>query len=228
MMGAAIGKLDYAAVEVRMYCTTEIEQRFRLGACIKEPWTVAWIESFPPHSVLYDIGANVGSYTLLAAALGHTVVAIEPTFANYNRLCENVLLNDLGSRVIPLCLGLGNVGECQTMAQEPTPGWSGGTKRLRAPVVPLLDLVPLLGLPVPQYVKLDVDGAELQVLQGASCDAQQMLVEMPRHQEALLEQQLQRLGYELVQRFDEGSRDAVATGLHMKHWWYALWQKRVY
>lgn len=208
-----------------MYVTTDIERRFRLGACLKEPWTHDWIHSLPPGSVLYDIGANVGSYTLLAAALGHTVVAIEPSFANYARLCENILLNDLGPRVIPLCMGLHNVGEVLVMAQELTPGWSGGAQRLRAPVVPMDELPGLLGVPPPTHIKLDVDGVELQVLQRTDSTAEQILIEMPTGKEVPLVQRLGAMGYKLIQSWDERDRDQAATGLTMKNWWYGLYQR---
>lgn len=162
-----VGKLDYPKLEIRMYVSTPIEESYRLHACAKEPWTVEWIESMPAGSVLYDVGANVGSYTLLAAALGYTVVAIEPGFANYARLCENVLLNDLGPRVIPLCLAVGkDGGDCPVMEQEPQPGYSGGSKRLRTPMLPLLDIPLLLGAPMPTHIKLDTDGSECDVIAG--------------------------------------------------------------
>jgi FkbM family methyltransferase len=162
-----IARLDYAPREIRMYVSTPIEESYRLRACAKEPWTVAWIESMPDGSVLYDIGANVGSYTLLAAALGHTVVAIEPSFANYARLCENVLLNDLAPKVIPLCLAVGRQMGTLVMQQELTPGYSGGMKHLRVPMLPLVDLHALFGLPAATHVKLDTDGNVADVVEGA-------------------------------------------------------------
>src|ERR671932_123659 len=56
----------------------------RLRPVAKEPWTVRWLErSLRDGDVLYDVGANVGAYSLIAAALGAQVVAIEPAYANY-------------------------------------------------------------------------------------------------------------------------------------------------
>ena len=121
----------------------------------------------PANSVLYDIGACVGSYALIAAHLGHNVVAFEPSFANYARLCENVILNDLGHKVIALCVALGNVPGPAVMQQEVVPGYSGGSKKMLTQQLPLALIVQTFGLPQPTHIKLDVDGGEVLVLQGA-------------------------------------------------------------
>ena len=58
-----------------------------------------------PGDVVYDIGANVGVFSLIAAAnLGGdgTVVAFEPGFATFARLCENIRLNNFTRVIIPV------------------------------------------------------------------------------------------------------------------------------
>lgn len=47
-----------------------------------------------PRSYVVDVGANIGYYTLLSAALGHSVVSFEPNPANILRLCDSLRLND--------------------------------------------------------------------------------------------------------------------------------------
>lgn len=216
-----IGKLDYPKREIRMYASTPVEEAYRLNACAKEPWTVEWIESMPPGSVLYDVGANVGSYTLIAAALGHTVVAIEPSFANYARLCENILLNDLGPKVIPLCMAAGHIWGAPLIEQEATPGYSGGAKRLNTLTAPLSSLAALMRLPAPTHVKIDVDGAELSVLDGMDYDTfkvPSLLVEVSQH-EPEIEKWLYRGNYTLKARYDQ--RD----GLPIVGMWMGLWTR---
>lgn len=68
----------------------------------KEPETIDWISAFEPNTLLIDIGANVGIFSVYAAILGHRVIAIEPSPANYFQLCGNILLNDLSDSVVPL------------------------------------------------------------------------------------------------------------------------------
>src|SRR4051794_37732121 len=81
----------------------------RLRSAAKEPWTVKWIEAFEPGDVFYDIGANVGAYSLLAAKVGGgavPVVAFEPSAPTYHDLCVNVALNGCDEIVTPLPFAL--------------------------------------------------------------------------------------------------------------------------
>lgn len=91
-----------------MRVTTEAD-RTRLRACRKKPWTVAWIErEIRTGDVVWDVGANVGASSLLAAcARQATGYAFEPGFATYAALCDNVALNGLGALVRPLPVALG-------------------------------------------------------------------------------------------------------------------------
>ena len=52
-----------------------------------------------PTSVVVDVGANIGYYTLLSAALGHAVVSFEPNPANILRICDSLRLNDYRDHV---------------------------------------------------------------------------------------------------------------------------------
>src|SRR5579872_3231912 len=59
--------LDYAASRIRLLVSSS-EIGVRLRSVEKEPFTVEWIEqSLRPGEVFYDIGANVGAYSLIAA-----------------------------------------------------------------------------------------------------------------------------------------------------------------
>mmetsp|Transcript_11254 Transcript_11254/g.17405 ORF Transcript_11254/g.17405 Transcript_11254/m.17405 type:complete len:378 (+) Transcript_11254:114-1247(+) len=50
-----------------------------------------------PRSYVLDVGANIGYYTLLSAALGHNVISFEPNPANILRICDSLRLNDWAS-----------------------------------------------------------------------------------------------------------------------------------
>ena len=68
-----------------------------------------WIRGFGAGEVLYDIGANVGGVTLAAAAVhsGNVrIVAIEPSFANFESLVRNLARNNLLPAIIPLQVAL--------------------------------------------------------------------------------------------------------------------------
>lgn len=73
--------------------------RFRVETmATKEPETVDWIlENFRAGDTLFDIGANIGIYSILAATWNPegTVVAVEPMPATFAHLCQNAAVNAL-------------------------------------------------------------------------------------------------------------------------------------
>ena len=180
------GRLDYPAERLQpfgrdkivMEANTDLERSMRLQACAKEPWTVHLIESLAKDEVLWDIGANVGSYTLLAAARGLSVVAFEPMAENFATLCRNLALNQLMDHAYPLQLALTfghgmiwlHYSDMRSGAASHELTNSPKKVSLHKSLVPTLtadDAANLFGLPMPHAIKLDVDGGELGVLQGA-------------------------------------------------------------
>jgi FkbM family methyltransferase len=74
---------------------------------IEEPQTVEWLDGLGPEDVLWDVGANVGLFSLYAAKFrGCEVVAFEPESQNYALLLENIALNGAGQRCLPACVAL--------------------------------------------------------------------------------------------------------------------------
>lgn len=122
-----------------------------------------------PDDLFVDIGANVGSYTVLASGgAGARTVAFEPVPSTHAKLARNVAVNDLGDRVKAHNLGLGARDEVlrftagrDTANHVVTGGSDAPTVEVR---VRRLDDV--LEGEVPQVIKLDVEGWEAQVLQG--------------------------------------------------------------
>ena len=176
--------LDYEHAEILMRVMTDAEE-FRLRACSKEPFTVEWIHRrIAEGDVLYDIGANVGAYSLVAAKKpggGARVFAFEPSQATVATLCANILLNHVDDRITPLPVAVsGTTGMTVFGLRSLEPGsarhvlGSGaqddGDTVYRQPVMTfrLDDLVEQFDLPLPNHIKLDVDGGELDVLEGAS------------------------------------------------------------
>src|SRR5262249_15125786 len=152
-----------------------------------EPWTIDWLETcLRPGEVLYDIGANIGAYALVAAKVSGgqaRVYAFEPGFANFAALCQNIVLNGCGECVVPLPIALGekagmmnwkyrnlSPGAASHALGGRLPGLPGESCRTEAPYEQLMpvhrldDLLTQFGLPFPNHIKLDVDGTELEVL----------------------------------------------------------------
>jgi FkbM family methyltransferase len=176
--------LDYAKSDIRLDARTAAEL-VRLSATAKEPWTVSWIETLRAGHVLFDVGANVGAYSLIAARQPGRlkVFAFEPSFENYAALCRNIAYNDCAEAVTALPIALGARTGIETFnyyALDPgsalhTLGanvdYRGQTfePKLRQPLVSMSldDAVSVLKLPVPSHIKIDVDGTEMDVLHGA-------------------------------------------------------------
>jgi FkbM family methyltransferase len=173
-----VRRLDYPRATLRLLVTSTIEQRTRLHSSQKEPETIEWLErTFADSSVLYDIGANVGAYSLVAAATGgpgSRVIAIEASPFTFASLCANVLLNDFTGRITPLQLllteraGVRSFVLGSTIAGEAShPGESAARPGLDLAAVPLDEAVRLFDLPKATHLKIDVDGGEDAVLDGA-------------------------------------------------------------
>jgi FkbM family methyltransferase len=146
----------------------------RIQAASKEPWTYQWIKTaLRPEEVLYDIGANVGSYSLIALSRGITVVAFEPHYENYRELCRNVGLNKLeaGAILVPVALS-DKRGALRNPAFGGPAGQSMALEEGESGAVSIIagrldDVGEDYELPPPNHIKIDVDGFELKVLKGA-------------------------------------------------------------
>lgn len=134
-----------------------------------------------PGMIVLDVGANEGLYSLFAAQLVGTegqVLAFEPSQREYDRLCANLALNPL-LPIKPLQLALGQTNTQQTL--KVAAGEHSGQNTLgdfayagvtcveteTVSVRRLDDLLPELGIQRVDVIKMDVEGAEFAVLQGA-------------------------------------------------------------
>lgn len=116
-----------------------------------------------------DVGANVGSYTVLAGGVaGARVTAVEPAPATYGQLQRNVALNGLGERTRCCQLGLSeNVGTLRFSRDLDTVNHVlAEGEDLPAVEVPVTRLDDLVGQDVPLLIKMDVEGHERAVLRG--------------------------------------------------------------
>ena len=177
-------EIEHEGVRV-VYAVPTTATKWRVDTLFeKEPCTIQWIASFPAGSVLVDIGANVGMYSIWAAKTrGASVYAFEPESQNYALLNRNISINDLGDTVKAYCVALSDergyselhlsdfqpggschsLGERVDFAHRPMrPVYSQGCVADR-----LDDLVAAGIVRVPDFIKIDVDGFEPKVIAGA-------------------------------------------------------------
>jgi FkbM family methyltransferase len=188
-------ELDYADVEVNgrkmRFATTGSSSRKRLRTLFsKEPMTLAWIHTFGEGEIFYDIGANLGMYTIYAAAIRNaSVFAFEPEALNYAELNKNIYLNGFHDRVLGYCLALSDIDKADRLLLSDfglgisyhdfeenswtddktfAPDWfvSKDNRRAQGCIGRRLDSLIAEGLPAPQHIKIDVDGLEHRVVAG--------------------------------------------------------------
>jgi FkbM family methyltransferase len=227
--------LDYPQAALRVHVDSPEIVRLRLRVVEKEPWTVEWLErELGDADVLYDVGANIGAYSLIAAAIRPraTVVAIEPGPANYDALCRNLALNGLAGTVVSLPVGLAERTHLASLGlTAAAPGAADHVLGSEGPAgaVPVLayaldDLVAAFRLPPPTLLKIDVDGSEDAVLEGAAATLERpglrsLIVEVDVAKTASVRAILAR------HRFTETLRVDERLGKPLPGIWYGVFER---
>ena len=122
-----------------------------------------------PGDVFVDAGANMGTYTLLASGVcGAYSYSFEPVQATFERLQENIALNQLQKRTTAFQCALGSsTGEIKFTYQQDTTNHVATEQDkdfVSVPVKRLDDIV----LQTPTLIKIDVEGFETEVIRGAT------------------------------------------------------------
>ena len=67
-----------------------------------EPETIEWIEKFSPETVFWDIGANVGIYSIYAGLNPKLkIFSFEPAANNFHLLNHNIIINNKSGPLAP-------------------------------------------------------------------------------------------------------------------------------
>jgi len=179
-----------------------------------------------PGTVVYDIGANVGFLTIVAAKLTGSsgrVFAFEPLADNIRCLEHNIRLNGFDYVDVTECALSDRDGTALFLISR-SPTWgelasvSGKVEdeigRREVTVCRLDSIVQQNSLPLPNLIKIDVEGAEAMVLDGALNTIQKarpiLLIEL-HGTNAVIAEKLNALGY--VSTVIGGGRSIVES-----HW----------
>jgi FkbM family methyltransferase len=146
----------------RLALDLTLEKAYWLGR-YERPLQAYMRDNIRAGDVFFDVGAHVGFFSVCAAALGARVVAVEPDAGNAERLRENARLN----------------GRDITVVEAAVWGESGTVRLVRGPSAKEHVTAPGDGVPsvtvddlaarhgAPAMIKIDVEGAEARVLDGA-------------------------------------------------------------
>lgn len=173
----------HEALSLKFYAPNDL-CRYRCETfSTKEPETLEWIDLMPRDSILWDVGANIGLYSIYAAKkINAKVWAFEPSVFNLNLLAQNIFLNEATNNIciVPLPLS-GKTGASKMHMPSKESGgalstfgelygWDG------KPILQLFefqtigvsmdDALKMLPILKPDFIKMDVDGIEHLILSG--------------------------------------------------------------
>lgn len=186
VLGPRFQSVTVRGLSIRLLISSDIEQ-YRLDSySAKEPETLDWVDrKVRSGTVFYDIGANIGLYSLYTAARNPDAIvyAFEPEAQNHAHLCQNIFVNNF-TNVTPCAIALGPTEELSTFhistmdagsalhsLNAPNQLRVGGARSVfqqKVYATSLNALTGKLGMPFPHCIKLDVDGLEYEILGGAS------------------------------------------------------------
>lgn len=149
-----------------------------------EPETLQWIDKWiKPKEILWDIGSHIGCYSIYAGLNRDIkVMAFEPSALNFSLLVEHIALNNMGDNVYPFCLALSDktsINKLHMSAFETGQACNSiGSSRSQfknfkpvfsqaIPAFSVDDFCKVFDQPIPNHIKIDVDGNEEAILLGA-------------------------------------------------------------
>ncbi len=150
----------------------------------KEPETLDWIDTFEDNEVLWDIGANIGLYSLYAAKKKNCkVYCFEPSVFNLEILARNIYINNFINQIFICPFAVSDKNHISILKLQ-SKEWSGAlssfdhdfgfdgkmiTESCKYNVFgfKIDDICEKLGLENPDHIKIDVDGIEHIILSGA-------------------------------------------------------------
>ncbi len=171
---------------IMIFCVPNKLNSYRADSfSIKEPDTLSWIDLIPQNSIVWDVGANVGLYSVYAAKHRNCkIYAFEPSVFNLELLARNIFLNKLQDKITIIPISLSDKLDENTFQMTST-NWGGALSTFGAGIdqfgnqfrevfeyktigVSMDEAIKQFNLQYPQYLKIDVDGIEHFILKGGA------------------------------------------------------------
>jgi FkbM family methyltransferase len=179
-----IGEVKLRGIDTKFFILNTMTAWRASTILTKEPHTIEWLDTINANDILYDIGANIGIYSVYAAQVRKSqVFAFEPESSNYFVLNKNILVNNLHDRCTAFPVAVSNinklshlfmanmrVGDSNHSAGLPVRFDLNEMKyryRQGAVLMTLDSIISSFDLPLPTHLKVDVDGLEHFVIDGA-------------------------------------------------------------
>jgi len=171
--------------QITLLCKERREVHYAHHFFDREPAALKWIDGFEAPCTFWDVGANTGIYSLYSALSdGVSVFAFEPAASTYGALYANIHANSLDDRITGLCMGFFDktvLCELRMSAIEagsamhdfgglsaPSEEDDQARHVQKALTFSMDDFRRIYQLEPPNYLKIDVDGVEEEILQGAT------------------------------------------------------------
>jgi FkbM family methyltransferase len=173
-------------------CQFELDLRDHVEALIfwetyEDAVLALWRSSVGADSVVFDVGANVGLYSLVAAAKGARVFAFEPNPPTRKRLARNLALNRTGARVTVDAHALSDAegtamlfddvnanGGAHNFGVASLSNVNAGGSGKPVETTTIDSVVAAHNLSRLDWIKMDIQGAELLALRGARSTLQRL------------------------------------------------------
>ncbi len=197
----------------------------------KEPETIDWmIKRGKKNKILFDVGANMGVYSIFyAKKFNSKVFAFEPSLRNLDLLTRNISLNNLNKKIIVFSNPLNKEDKISEFYQFDLRGGNAGAtfnsknteRRIRKNQdnketknssfqtygIGLNSLITKKILPLPDLIKIDVDGNEYEILKGleqifSKVKKLSLLIEIRKNTEKKISSLLKKNRFKLVLKKD--------------------------
>lgn len=171
-------------ISLRFYLPNLINYKRILSFSTKEPETLDWIDDFEQNKVFWDIGSNIGLYSIYSTKVNDTLkcYSFEPMFYNIETLINNITINKLEDRVVVCPFPLNNYSKSSQINYKHSQWGSSqanfdsnidqnGIEYFNHNNFTTLgfsgdDIIQISNIEFPNYIKLDVDGIEILILSG--------------------------------------------------------------
>ena len=169
---------------LKFFVNSDLE-KYRVDTLfVKEPETIEWINSWSGNNIVfYDIGANIGIYSIYASALHEDIktYAFEPVKLNYDALFKNINIQE-NKNIKAFNIALSNEDKLDYLyLSDDRIGNSGAQIEYSIDengnefkpmivqdilIASIHTLVEKFKFPMPSHIKIDVDGVELKIIEG--------------------------------------------------------------